>query len=141
MPPIVIDVPAFQPVNAVPLLIVCGFALFDVIIGLCKAFATDSFVSEKMRHGLWHKTALIAVMVLAMALELATQAMDFSVVGIDPGSSLPITPFVAAYIVLMETGSIVESACEINPDLRGTALFKKFDVLRPEAGEADGDDR
>mgnify|MGYP002626205992 CR=1 FL=1 len=128
-----------EPVNAMPLLIVCGFALFDVLVGLVKAFATDGFKSEKMRRGLWHKTALVAVMVLAMALELATQTMDFSAVGLDIGASLPVSPFVAAYIVLMETGSILESACEINPDLKGTALFKKFDVVIK--GAKDADDR
>lgn len=134
MPPIVIDIPDLTPVNAVPLLIVCGFALFDVLLGLAKAFATNTFTSEKMRLGLWHKMAEIAVVVLAMALEIATQFMDLQAVGME---SIPVASVVAAYVVLMEVGSLLESIGEINPDLKGSGLFRRFDVMR--GGDDDGD--
>ena len=124
--PVVLEIPAITPINALPLLIVCGFVLFDVIVGLFKAFATSSYQSSKMRQGMWHKAAIIAVTILAYALEAATGMMDFSIIGWEPGTTIPIVGAVTAYIVVMESGSILESAVTINPDLGGKGLFKLF---------------
>lgn len=124
--PITLEIPAITPINALPLLIVCGFVLFDVIVGLTKAFATGTYESSKMRQGMWHKAAILAVTILAYALEAATGMMDFSIIGWEPGTTLPIVGAVTAYIVIMEAGSILESAVIINPDLGGKGLFKLF---------------
>lgn len=124
--PVTFDVPYIEPVSAVPFLIVCVFVVLDVVFGLSKAFATRSYKSEKMRSGLWHKSAIIGIVLLAYILQLVTALMDFSVIGIEAGTSIPITAAVTAYVVLMETGSILESIVQINPELGGKGLMKHF---------------
>ena len=108
-----------------PIIWVCIFVLLDIIVGLCKAFATGTYDSSKMRAGLWHKTGVLAVTVLAYALEACSGFLDFAALGIE-GFTVPVSPVVAAYVVLMETGSIIESIGVINPELRGTKLLRLF---------------
>lgn len=125
--PITFDLPVISPISAIPFLVVCIWALFDVITGLIKAFATNSYSSTKMREGLWHKAAIIAVCILAYALEMVTGLMDFSILpGWEQGATIPIVNAVTAYIVVMETGSIIENIVAINPDLCNKQLLKFF---------------
>lgn len=133
---ITLEIPQIDPVNALPFLIVCGFVLYDWLIGIIKAFATHSYDSTKMRTGLWHKTAIIAVMVLAYAMEIATGLMDFSAVGWTPGTTLPVSVVVGAYIVLMEAGSGIENIIAINPELAGKPFWQHFGKLA-DKGEDD----
>ena len=126
---ITLEIPQIAPVNALPFLIVCGFVLYDWLVGIIKAFATHTYDSTKMRTGLWHKTAIIAVMVLAYALEIATGLIDFSAIGWTPGTTMPVTVVVAAYIVLMEAGSGIENIIAINPDLAGKPFWRYFGKL------------
>ena len=104
---------------------VCIFVLLDVIVGLCKAFATGTYDSKKMRSGLWHKSGVLAVTVLAYALEAASGFLDFGALGIE-GFQVPVASVIAGYVVLMETGSVIESVGVINPELRGTRLLRLF---------------
>lgn len=104
---------------------VCVFVLLDVIVGLCKAFATGTYDSKKMRSGLWHKSGVLAVTVLAYALEAASGFLDFGALGIE-GFQVPVASVIAGYVVLMETGSVIESVGVINPELRGTRLLRLF---------------
>lgn len=105
---------------------VCVFIMLDVIVGLCKAFATGTYASDKMRSGLWHKTGMLAIIVLAYALQAASGFLDFSAIGLEPGFTVPVAEVIAGYIVLMETGSVIESVGVINPELRGTKLLRLF---------------
>lgn len=124
--PVTFDVPPIEPVSAIPFLIVCAFVVLDVVFGLAKAFATHSYDSSKMRSGLWHKSAIIGIVLLAYILQFVTALMDFSIIGIEAGTSIPITAAVTAYVVLMEVGSILESIVKINPELGGKGLMKHF---------------
>lgn len=120
---------------------VCAFVLLDVIVGLCKAFATGTYDSGKMRSGLWHKTGVLAVIVLAYALQAASGFLDFSALGMEADFTVPVAEVVAGYVVLMETGSIIESVGVINPELRGTKLLKLFGQAAPqEADDGDSDE-
>lgn len=127
--------------NPWPFAWTCVFILLDVIVGLCKAFATGTYDSSKMRAGLWHKTGMLAIIVLAYALQAASGFLDFSALGLDPGFTVPVAEVIAAYIVLMETGSVIESVGVINPELRGTKLLmffgQKVDRTEEEADDAD----
>ncbi len=134
--PVTLEIPVMEPLNALPLLVVFGFILFDWVSGLGKAFATNSYDSTKMREGLWHKAAIISVMVLAYALETATGVMDLSVIGWEPGSTLPVSSVVGGYIVLMEAGSVMENILAMNPDLRGKGFWRYFGKLT--GGVTDG---
>lgn len=127
--PIVLELPLLTPINAVPFLVVCCFALFDVIVGLVKAFATHTYSSTKMRDGLWHKAAIIFVTLLAYSLEIITGFMDFSMFGWENGTTLPIVNVMTAYIVIMEVGSILESIVVINPELGGKKFMKLFGLF------------
>lgn len=41
--PITFELPVIAPISAIPFLVVCVWALFDVITGLTKAFAANNF--------------------------------------------------------------------------------------------------
>lgn len=142
MPPVVIELPVIEPVNAAPLLIMLVFVALDVIFGLCKAFATHTFDSSKMRQGLWHKCALIGCELMAYCVEVVTQLMDFTAIGMPDDFVLPIVGAVTGYIVVMELGSILESLCVINPELAGGRIIGQFDKLlkgaRDEASDEQG---
>lgn len=138
--PVTLEIPAITPINALPLFIVSFFMVLDVIVGLCKAFATNTYSSTKMREGLWHKAAIFAITILAYALEITTGFMDFSVLGWDIGSTLPIVGAVSVYVVMMETGSILESAVVINPDLGTKGLFKIFGNFGAKLEDEEHDD-
>lgn len=138
MSPVIFELPAIDPVNAVPFLIVLVAIVCDVAFGLCKAFATHSFDSTKMRSGLWHKCALIGVTLMAYFTEIVTQMMDFSTIGLPDDFRLPIVGAVSAYVVIMELGSILESLCVMNPDLAGGKILSQFDkLLKSEANAND----
>ena len=130
--PVTFELPPIEPISAVPFLVVCVFVALDIIFGLIKAFATHTYQSSKMRDGLWHKSAVIGITILAYALQIVTAMMDFSVVGIEAGTSVPITLAVTAYIVLMEVGSILESIVTINPELGGRGLMRHFGGFAPD---------
>lgn len=83
---------------------------FDIIIGLIKAFTTHSYESSLMREGLFHKLGEILCFIFAVICDMTLPAM---------GIILPvsITGAVAAYLVFMEIGSVVENIGVMNPQL------------------------
>lgn len=129
MSPIILELPPIEPLNAVPFLAMLVFVALDIIFGLCKAFSTHSFDSSKMRQGLWHKCALIGVSIMAYLVELTTQFMDFTAVGLPEDFAVPIVGAVTGYIIIMELGSILESLCVMNPELAGGKILGQFDKL------------
>ena len=137
MSPIILELPAIQPLNAVPFLAMLVFVVLDIIFGLCKAFATHSFDSTKMRQGLWHKCALIGVALMAYITELVTQFMDFSAIGLPDDFTIPLVGAVTGYIIVMELGSILESLCVMNPELAGGRILGQFDKLLKAAKDED----
>lgn len=124
--PIILDLPQLTPINALPLLLVIAWELFDVISGLVKAFATGTFSSTVMRQGLWHKLGILFGMILAYMLQFSTQLIDFSTVGLDMDFELPITVVFGALLILMETGSIIENIAEINPEIAELPVLRRF---------------
>lgn len=129
MSPIVLEFPAIEPVNAVPFLVMTAFIALDILFGLCKAFSTHTFDSTKMRQGLWHKCALVGVGILAYLVELVTQFMDFTACGLPSDFSIPTVAAVTGYVIVMETGSILESLVVMNPELAGGKILSQFDKL------------
>lgn len=98
------------------LLVVLLFIILDIIVGLAKACATGSYKSVKMREGLYHKIGEILCVMFGVVCEVS-----FPIVGIDV--KLPIVSAICIYIVLMETGSIVENLAAMSPGL--SSLIKK----------------
>ncbi|OZG62694.1 holin family protein [Bifidobacterium lemurum] len=91
----------------------------DYLTGLMKAAMRHDISSEKMREGLWHKSGLVLVMVLAMVIEHAQQVIDL-------GFAVPLVVPAGVYIALTETASILENLATINPELADSPVLKLF---------------
>ena len=108
-----------------------AFIVLDFITGLIKALATHSFTSTKMRQGLFHKVALLLCMILGF---LVDHAQGY----IDLGITVPVAAAVCVYICLMETASIIENICKINPEIVPGKLATLFGGLRSDGKDGDG---
>lgn len=106
------------------LLVTLLFIVMDIVMGLVKALETKSFKSLKMREGLFHKLGEILCVVFGMVCE-----MSFPVVGITV--KLPIVTTICIYIIIMETGSIVENLAAISPNIKAL-LVKVFSAYKNE---------
>ena len=96
------------------------FMALDVVSGLLKAAKSGTVSSSVMRQGLFAKSGSILVLGLAALVDFTVSKID---VGFINGA---ITATYAVYIVAMETTSIIENACEINPDLKKAKLLQIF---------------
>ena len=114
-------------VNVTMLLIVLTFIVLDLVVGLIKAFSTGSYKSLKMRDGLWHKLGEIIAVGLGALCEMA-----FPYVGINV--NIPLVNTICVYIVLMETGSIIENLAIISPNMQ-KVLAKVFGDYKQESEE------
>lgn len=100
-----------------------AFILFDFITGLVKAIKEKNFNSTVMREGLYHKFGSILVIALATL-------VDYTQNYIDLGYELPILGAVSIYIIVMETGSIIENIGKINPKLIPEKVRERFFKLK-----------
>lgn len=98
-----------MPVNMIIAVLI--FIVLDVVIGLVKALSTGTYKSLKMREGLFHKIGEILTIGFGILCENA-----FPYVGIE--IKIPIVSTICIYIVLMETGSIVENLAVISPNIK-----------------------
>lgn len=103
------------PVNynipATLMIVTLMFIVLDILVGLVKAFSTTGFKSLKMREGLFHKLGEVLCVLFGVVCEIS-----FPLVGIT--ISLPIVSTICVYIVLMETGSIIENLAVISPNIK-----------------------
>lgn len=111
--------PDMQQTEISALCVVGVLIVLDYLTGLMKAAMQHDISSEKMRLGLWHKSGLILVMVLAEIVERA-QAW------IDLGFTLPLIVPAAVYIAVTEISSILENLGEINPEIASSPLLRLF---------------
>lgn len=93
----------------------------DILSGLIKAIATDTFESSEMRKGMWHKAGSILLLLFATGITIACQY-----VSIFPDEFALVYVPICAYIGLMEAASILENILAINPELDRFAIFKIF---------------
>lgn len=100
------------------------FILMDIIVGVIKAFSKTGFKSLKMREGLFHKLGEILCVAFGIVCEISFPAVGITV-------NLPIVSTICIYIVLMETGSIVENLAIISPNIHNL-LGKVFDGYKNE---------
>ena len=86
------------------------FILFDIVTGLIKSLATHSYESGVMRQGLFHKLGEIVCFIFGVVCDIFLPYL---------GVSLPVSiaQSICIYIVIMETGSVIENIGVINPDL------------------------
>lgn len=96
------------------------FVAFDTISGLIKAFATNTFTSTKVKEGIFHKAALILIIIMSAAIDILSgfiPSMPFTV---------PLTQGCCLLIIGMECMSVLENICAINPTLKDSALIKRL---------------
>ena len=101
------------------IVITCVLAAMDYLTGLAKAVKNRDVSSEKMRQGLWHKSAYLLVIMLAEILEHGQQLIDM-------GFGVPIIIPACVYIIITEVASIIENLGELNPELRSSPILQLF---------------
>ena len=98
---------------------VAAFIVADVVTGFSQACANKTLSSVKMRQGLWHKSAYVFAVAVAMLCEYSTNMLDL-------GFTAPLTIPVCSFIALTELVSIVENLGRLNPDIMGSKLLDFF---------------
>lgn len=101
--------------------IVFLLVLIDYITGVINATMQDKLSSEKMRQGLGHKFAYLAIICVALIVEYGS---DYINLGIE----LPVFIPVCAGICLIEITSIMENCVKINPELSKSNILNIFKV-------------
>lgn len=104
--------------NVTPLIVTLIFIAFDVLSGWLKALITATANSSIMRTGLMRKLGEILAVIFGYVCQYCLPMIGVSV-------DVPFAGAIATYIVLMETASVVENICAINPNMRD-ALSKVF---------------
>lgn len=104
----------------------CIFIVLDMVSGLTKAFATNSFSSTIVKTGLFHKSALVLVIIMGAVIDVLS--------GFIPGLpfTVPLTQSCCVLIIGMECMSVLENVVQINPALKDSEIIKK---LLPDSGE------
>lgn len=102
------------------------FIVLDMVSGLTKAFATNSFSSTVVKTGLFHKSALVLVIIMGAVIDVLS--------GFIPGLpfTVPLTQSCCVLIIGMECMSVLENVVQINPALKDSEIIKK---LLPDTGE------
>lgn len=101
------------------LAITAVLVIMDWLTGCAKAVHAHDISSEKLREGLWHKSAYALVVILAEIVEHAQQWIDL-------GVTVPLIVPACVYICVTEIASIIENIGELNPELNGTKLLSMF---------------
>ena len=97
--------------------------LIDYITGVVNAIMHGELSSEKMRQGLGHKFAYLAIICVALIVEYGS---DYINLGIGLPAFIP----VCVGICLIEITSIMENCVKINPDLKGSNILNIFNIER-----------
>jgi phage-related holin len=113
-------------------LITFFFIALDFVTGFLQAVAQGTFSSKVMRQGLFHKVALVLVLLMGWLMDYAQRFVDL-------GVSVPVGAAVCVYIIIMEVCSALENLRKMNPELTDK-LVEIFGV-RPEKRAAGGEEK
>lgn len=105
--------------------IVFLLVLIDYVTGVVNAIMRGELSSERMRQGLGHKFAYLAMICVALIVEYGS---DYINLGIE----LPVFIPVCAGICLIEITSIMENCVKINPELSDSNILNIFNISRKE---------
>ena len=103
--------------------IVFLLVLIDYVTGVVNAVMHGELSSERMRQGLGHKFAYLAVICVALIVEYGSDYIDLGIV-------LPVFIPVCVGICLIEITSIMENCVKINPELSGSNILNIFNIDR-----------
>lgn len=104
--------------NVTPLIVALIFIAFDVLTGWLKALITASTNSSVMRTGLMRKVGELLAVIFGYVCQYCLPMIGVNV-------DVPFAGAISTYIVFMETASVIENICAMNPNLRD-ALSKVF---------------
>lgn len=93
-------------------IITCIMIAMDYLTGLAQAIYNHNFQSCVMREGIFHKLAIIGVLLLVAVVEWSMGYIDLGVLG-----SFPTSGMVCSGFVIMEIGSTLENLHKINKDI------------------------
>ena len=105
--------------------IVFLLVLVDYATGVVNAIMHSELSSKKMRQGLGHKFAYLAIICVALIVEYGSAYIDL-------GIKLPVLVPVCAGVCLIEITSIMENCVKINPELKDSNILDIFDIDRKE---------
>lgn len=106
--------------------IVFLLVLIDYITGIVNAIMHGELSGEKMRQGLGHKFAYLAIICVALIVEYGSDYINL-------GIKLPVFIPACAGICLIEITSIMENCVKIKPDLKGSNILNIFNIERKES--------
>lgn len=97
------------------------FITMDYLTGVVKAIMQNNLSSQKMREGLGHKFTYLTLISVAYIIDTVSTHVSLG---------LPANVFIATIggICLIELTSILENACEINPELKNKPFMQIFDA-------------
>lgn len=105
-----------------PLLWLLLLVIVDFITGLIGHTIREGFHSSKVREGLAHKFTYAIALTLCLILEEIMEYYDLPMVYAGVLYSLTYV-----WIVITETGSVLENLVLINPDLADNSFMRIFD--------------
>ena len=105
--------------------IVFLLVLIDYVTGVVNAIMHGELSSEKMRQGLGHKFAYLAIICVALIVEYGSGYINL-------GIELPVFMPVCAGICLIEITSITENCAKINPELNNSNILNIFKIDKKE---------
>lgn len=105
--------------------IVFLLVLIDYATGVVNAIMHGELSSEKMRQGLWHKFAYLAVICVSLIVEYGSDYINL-------GIKVPVFIPVCVGICLIEITSIMENCVKINPELNDSNILNIFNINRKE---------
>ena len=109
----------FNDPNMWALIAVLFFVATDYTTGIVKAIMAGNLSSKRMREGLGHKFAYLALILTSYMIDVFSAHVDLS---------LPVHVYLvtAGGICLIELTSIIENVTEINPDLKDVPFMRIF---------------
>lgn len=91
----------------------------DIVTGVLAAASEGGLSSKVARHGLMHKSAYLACILLALILDNAQLV-------IEVGLPVDLEGMVCGYICMIEVLSITENIARLNPELRDSLVLRLF---------------
>ena len=105
----------------VAMLVVC---IVDYVTGVIRAIHQQEVTSQTMKKGLLNKLVYLCIVVVASC---------FDALGVSETIGLPldVTALCTSAIIFIELSSIMENACEVDPDLADSPIGSIFNKTQP----------
>ena len=114
------------------LIAVLFFVSTDYITGIVKAIMANNLSSKKMREGLGHKFAYLALI-------LTSYMIDTFSVHVDLGLPVHVYLVTCGGICLIELTSIIENITQINPELKDVPFMQIFSTTNTDTDHKHGE--